>query len=198
METKQAIDILVQVAHLAQKGGLLQLADAVAVAKAINALAPKEEVIEEQKRITFGMKYINYFFASLILLFVPIYGLLIAVGSAIILDTFTGIFKSIKLNGLESIRSRKLSNVISKMALYEICIIFLFLIDKFVLNEFVKHAFGFDFMFTKICAILLIFVELVSIKENIEETFKIDIWQLLKKAFNRAKEIKADINEIKR
>lgn len=73
---------------------------------------------------------------------------------------------------------------------------FLFLIDNFVLNEFVKSAFGFDFMFTKICAILLIFVELVSIKENIEETFKIDIWQLLKKSFNRAKEIKSNINDI--
>jgi Bacteriophage holin family len=143
------------------------------------------------------MKYINYFFASLILLFVPIYGLLIAVGSAIILDTFTGVYKSIKLNGLKSIVSRKLSNVISKMALYEICILLLFVIDKFLLNEFIKSAFGFEFMFTKICAILLIFVELVSIKENIEETYKIDIWALLKQAFNRAKEIKSDIDEIK-
>lgn len=142
------------------------------------------------------MKYLNYIFTSLILLFVPIYGLLIAVGSAIILDTFTGIFKSIKLNGWKSIRSRKLSNIISKMALYEICIVFLYLIDNFVLNEFIKSAFGFDFMFTKICAILLIFVELVSIKENIEETFKVDIWDLLKKSFNRAKEIKTDLDEI--
>lgn len=142
------------------------------------------------------MKYINYIFTSLILLFVPIYGLLIAVGSAIVLDTFTGIFKSIKLNGWKSIRSRKLSNIISKMALYEICIVFLYLIDNYVLNEFIKSAFGFDFMFTKICAILLIFVELVSIKENIEETFKVDIWQLLKKSFNRAKEIKSDLDEI--
>lgn len=144
------------------------------------------------------MKYINYFFASLILFFVPIYGLLIAVGSAIILDTFTGIFKTIKLQGFASIKSRTLSNVISKMALYQVCIILLFIIDKFVLNEFIKHTFGFQFMFTKICAILLIFVELVSIKENIEESFKIDIWNLLKKAFNRAKEFKADINEIKK
>jgi hypothetical protein len=142
------------------------------------------------------MKYLNYIFASLILLFVPIYGLLIAVGSAIILDTFTGIFKSIKLNGWKSIRSRKLSNIISKMALYEICIVFLYLIDNFVLNEFIKSAFGFDFMFTKICAILLIFVELVSIKENIEVSFDVDIWQLLKKSFNRAKEIKGDLDEI--
>ena len=142
------------------------------------------------------MKYINYILSSLVLLFVPIYGLLIAVGASILLDTFTGIFKSIKLNGWRSIRSRPLSNIISKMALYEICILLLFVIDKFVLNEFISKWFGFDFMFTKICAILLIFIELVSIKENIEETFKVDIWKLLKTAFLRAKEVRAGINEI--
>mgnify|MGYP000535922536 CR=1 FL=1 len=49
METKQAIEILIQVAHLAQKGGLLQLQDAVAVAQAISVLAPKEEVKEDEK-----------------------------------------------------------------------------------------------------------------------------------------------------
>ncbi len=142
------------------------------------------------------MKYVNYIVSSLILLFVPIYGLLIAVGAAIVLDTFTGIFKSVKLRGWSSIRSRILSNIISKMALYEICILFLFVIDKFLLNEFIINWFGFTFMFTKICAILLIFVELVSIKENIEETFKIDIWKLLKKVFLRAKEVKNNIEEL--
>jgi hypothetical protein len=59
------------------------------------------------------------------------------------------------------------------------------------------HAFGFQFMFTKICAILLMFIELVSIKENIEEAFKIDFWQMLKKVLSRAKEINQDINDIK-
>lgn len=142
------------------------------------------------------MKYINYIISSLVLLFVPIYGLLIAVGAAIVLDTFTGVFKSIKLSGWSSIRSRTLSNIISKMALYEICILFLFVIDKYVLNEFISQWFGFTFMFTKICAILLIFIELVSIKENVEETFKIDIWKLLKNAFLRAKEINTNINDI--
>lgn len=43
MEQQQAIQILVQVANLAQKGGLLQLQDAVIVAKAIEILTPKEE-----------------------------------------------------------------------------------------------------------------------------------------------------------
>jgi hypothetical protein len=52
-------------------------------------------------------------------------------------------------------------------------------------------------MFTKICAILLIFVELVSIKENIESAFKIDLWSMIKKILSRAKEVKSDIDDIK-
>ena len=100
------------------------------------------------------MKYLNYILSSLILLFVPIYGILIAVATAIFLDTFTGIFKSIKLNGWCSIRSKKLSHIVSKMLLYEICILLLFVIDKFILNEFIFKWLSINFMFTKICAIL--------------------------------------------
>ena len=129
--------------------------------------------------------------------FAPIYGLLIAVGFAIFLDTFTGIFKSVKLNGWRSIRSRKLSNIVSKMLLYQITILLLFVIDNYVLNEFIAVHFTIKFMFTKLVAILLIFIELVSIKENIEEALKIDIWKLLKNLLNRAKEVKEDINQIK-
>jgi hypothetical protein len=142
------------------------------------------------------MKYLNYILSSLILLFVPIYGILTAVAAAIILDTFTGIFKSIKLKGWCSVRSRKLSHIVSKMLLYEICIILLFVIDKFILNEFIFKWLSIDFMFTKICAILLIFIELVSIKENIEEAYNIKIWDLLKKAFLRVKEVKDNIDDI--
>ena len=130
-------------------------------------------------------------------MFAPISGLLVAVGAAIILDTITGVFKSVKLNGWKSVRSRKLSAIISKMMLYEICILLLFVIDKLVLNEFIQSSFGFKFMFTKICAILLMFIELVSVKENIEEAYKIDIWAMLRKAFARAKELSDNIKEIK-
>ena len=141
------------------------------------------------------MKYLNYILSSLILLFVPIYGILIAIATAIILDTFTGIFKSIKLNGWKSIRSKRLSHIVSKMLLYEICVLLLFVIDKFILNEFIFKWLGIDFMFTKICAILLIFIELVSIKENIEEACNIKVWEILKKAFLRAKEVKDNIDD---
>lgn len=141
--------------------------------------------------------YLNYILSGLILFFAPIQGLLIAVAFGIFLDTFTGIFKSIKLNGWRSIRSRRLSHIVSKMLLYQITILLLFVIDKFLLNEFVKLHFTIDFMFTKLVAIVLIFIELVSIKENVEEALKIDIWKMLKNLLNRAKEVKTDINQIK-
>lgn len=129
--------------------------------------------------------------------FSPIYGLLIAVGFAIVLDTFTGVFKSVKLNGWRSIRSRRLSHIVSKMLLYQITILLLFVIDNLLLNEFVMVHFTIKFMFTKLVAIMLIFIELVSIKENIEEALKVNIWKLLKGILSRAKEVKEDINEIK-
>ena len=142
------------------------------------------------------MKYLNYLISSILIMFVPIHGILIAVGSSIVLDTFTGVFKSVKINGWSSIRSRKLSQVVSKMLLYEVCILFLYMIDKFVLNEFIFKWLSVDYMFTKVCAILLIFVELTSIKENIQEAYNIKIWDMLKGAFLRAKEVKENIQDI--
>lgn len=143
------------------------------------------------------MKYLNYIVSSILLLFVPIHGILLAVATAIVLDTITGISKSVTLYGWKSIKSKKLSHIISKMTLYEICILLLFVIDKFILNEFIIKSFGIEYMFTKICAILLIFIELVSIKENVEETFNVDIWSLVKKALIRAKEMKKDVEDLK-
>lgn len=43
MNKEQSIDVLIQTAHLAQKGGLLQLNDAVVVAQAISLLSTKKE-----------------------------------------------------------------------------------------------------------------------------------------------------------
>lgn len=49
MEQNKAIEILVQVARLAQKAGLLSLEDANAVLVAINTVAPVEEPKKETK-----------------------------------------------------------------------------------------------------------------------------------------------------
>ena len=141
--------------------------------------------------------YLINILTGLVLFFTPIQGLLLGVGAIIILDTFTGIFKSVKVGGWRSIKSRILSNIISKMLLYEICIILLYPIDKYLLNELLMHLVSIQFFATKLTCVILIFIEGVSIKENIEEALKVNIWQLLRNAIKRAKEVKNDIDELK-
>lgn len=134
---------------------------------------------------------------ALLLFFAPIQQLVIVVGLAILCDTFTGIYKSVKLDGWKSIRSRKLSNIISKMVLYEVAIIVLYPIDKFLLNELLLNIVSVQFFSTKVACVLLILVELTSIKENIEEALKIDIWKTLKNFIKRAKEVSNNVDDIK-
>jgi hypothetical protein len=134
---------------------------------------------------------------ALLLFFAPIQQLVMVVGLVILCDTFTGIYKSVKLDGWKSIRSRKLSNIISKMVLYEVSIIVLFPIDKFLLNELLLNIVSVQFFSTKVACVLLILVELTSIKENIEEALKIDIWKTLKNFIKRAKEVSNNYDEIK-
>lgn len=140
--------------------------------------------------------YILNIFAALLLFLTPIHGLVITVGLIVMLDTFTGIFKSVKLKGWSSIRSRTLSNIISKMLLYEMCIILLFPIDKFLLNDLLMRLVSVQFFSTKLTCIVIILIEGTSIKENIEESLNIKIWSIIKNIIKRAKEVKQDIDHI--
>jgi len=134
---------------------------------------------------------------ALLLFFAPIQQLVMVVGLAILCDTFTGIYKSVKLDGWKSIRSRKLSNIISKMVLYEVAIIVLYPIDKFLLNELLLNIVSVQYFSTKVACVLLILVEITSIKENIEAALKINIWKTLKNFIKRAKEVSNNYDEIK-
>lgn len=140
--------------------------------------------------------YLLNVIAALLLFVTPIHGLVITVGFIVMLDTFTGIFKSVKLKGWRSIRSRILSNIISKMLLYEMCIILLFPIDKFLLNDLLLHVMSVQYFSTKLTCIVIILIEGTSIKENIEEALNIKIWQIIKTAIQRAKEVKQDVDQI--
>ena len=129
--------------------------------------------------------------------FLPISGILLMIGLLIIIDTITGIKKAHKLK--EKITSRKLSSIISKLALYEVTVIMFFLIDKFILNDIILEFFSVPFMLTKIVALVLASVEVISINENIKviSTKNLDLWQSAKALFARAKDIKEDLNKLK-
>jgi hypothetical protein len=127
--------------------------------------------------------------------FLPISGILIMIGVLISIDTITGIWKANKLG--DKITSRKLSAIISKLALYEITVIMFFLIDKFILNEIILTFFSVPFMLTKVVALVLSSIEVMSINENYKIVKGIDLWQSMKLLFARAKEVKEDLNKLK-
>jgi len=128
--------------------------------------------------------------------FLPISGILIMIGVLIVIDTITGIWKANKIG--EKITSRKLSSIISKLALYEVTVIMFFLIDKFILNDIILTFFSVPFMLTKVVALVLASIEVMSINENYKVVKGIDLWQSMKLLFARAKDINDDIKKIKK
>ena len=96
--------------------------------------------------------------------FLPISGILLMIGVLICIDTITGIWKAKKIG--EKITSRKLSSIISKLALYEVTVIMFFLIDQFILNDIILTFFSVPFMLTKVVALVLASIEVMSINES--------------------------------
>ena len=127
--------------------------------------------------------------------FLPISGILLMIGVLIVIDTITGIWKAKKLG--EKITSRKLSSIISKLALYEVTVIMFFLIDKFILNDIILTFFSVPFMLTKVVALVLASIEVMSINESYKQVHHLDLWQSMKLLFARAKDIKEDLNKLK-
>jgi len=132
--------------------------------------------------------------SSILSFFIPVGNILILVGCAIILDTLTGIWKSIKTG--QQITSRKLSSVISKMLLYQSTVLLFYMLDVFILNEIVIAFFKVPLLTTKILGLTLVSVEIVSINENYRKVMNVDLWSSLKNMLSRAKEIKTDISKV--
>ena len=127
--------------------------------------------------------------------FMPISGILFLVGFLILIDTITGIWKAKKLK--QTITSRKLSAIVSKLALYECAVIMLFCIDFWILDAIVLKFFSVPLMVTKITALTLCSIELISISENYKVIYGINIWESLKNLLKRGAELKDDVDKIK-
>jgi len=82
------------------------------------------------------------------------------------------------------------------MALYEITVILFYLIDYFILNGIIIKFFSIDLLLTKIVALILVSIEVISINENYKAVRGLDLWDSAKRLFNRVKEIKNNTDEI--
>jgi len=128
--------------------------------------------------------------------FMPISGIIFLVGFLILIDTITGIWKAKKLK--QPITSRKLSAIISKLALYEVAVIMLYLIDYWILDAIVLKFFSIPLMVTKITALTLCSIELISISENYKIIYGLNIWDSLKNLLKRGAELKDDVDKIQK
>ena len=141
---------------------------------------------------TYSMKLI----AIVSAFFMPICGILILIFGAVILDTITGIWKAKKTK--QSVTSRKLSAIVSKILLYEATVMLFYAMDKFLLNDIVISFFSIELLTTKVLALVLVSVEIISINENFKAVKGLDLFASLKNLFARAKEVTKSFKEIKK
>jgi hypothetical protein len=112
---------------------------------------------------------------SILAVFAPVVPLLVTVGFLIILDFIVGVYRAWKMN--EIINSRKMGNTISKMLLYQITILSLWVFEIYILGGILPV--------TKIGAGMIAVTELKSIDESVERLTGIGVWKKLVKVIKR-------------
>jgi hypothetical protein len=149
---------------------------------------------KDMKEILLKIK-LSSFFAIIAAFLLPIKFIMLTVGFAIMADTLVGLYRAKKKG--EKITSRKLSQVISKMVLYQSSVVLFFCIEQFILADFIILFTGIPLFLTKLVGALLVFIEIQSINESLESLTGKGIWDRLKELIRRAKDIKEDISDFK-
>lgn len=125
---------------------------------------------------------------TLISVLAPVKPLIFIAILAIVLDTFFGIWRSVKKSGWASIRSRRLSHTISKSLLYSGAIVFIFLLEKYVIADVLGHFIAVDLVLTKMFTFFCVVTEVKSINESYHSVTGVNVWQKFLAFVKRSKE----------
>jgi phage-related holin len=125
---------------------------------------------------------------SLFTLIAPVKPMVLMAIFTIILDMAFGIWRSVRKNGWASIRSRRLSNTISKSLLYTGAIVFIFMLEKFILADLLAYFISVDLLMTKAFTAFCVFTELKSINENYHSVTGVNVWEKFMQFVKRSKE----------
>ena len=136
---------------------------------------------------------LSIFAFSVLTILAPVKPLVIIAIMFIILDTGFGIWRSVKKNGWASIRSRRLSHTISKSLLYSGAIVFIFLLEKFVIADILAYFISVDLVLTKAFTFFCVFTEVKSINENYFSVTGINVWDRFIQFIKRGKEQLEDL-----
>ena len=125
---------------------------------------------------------------SMLAVIAPVFPMIYIAILAILIDTAFGIWRSVKKEGWKSIRSRRLSHVISKSLLYSGAILFTFLIEKYIAADLIAQFVAVDLVMTKVIAFFCVVVEVKSINESYESVTGKNMLKALRVFITRAKE----------
>ena len=131
---------------------------------------------------------------SLVSVLAPVKPMVLIAVFSIVLDLGFGIWRSVKKNGWVSIRSRRLSNTISKSLLYSGAIVFIFLLEKYVLSDLLSYFIAVDLVLTKGFTAFCVFTEVKSINESYFSVTGVNVWDRFMKFVKRSRE---QIEELK-
>lgn len=125
---------------------------------------------------------------SMLAVIAPVFPMIYIAILAILIDTGFGIWRSVRKGGWKSIRSRRLSHVISKSLLYSGAILFTFLIEKYIAADLIAQFIAIDLVMTKVIAFFCVVVEVKSINESYESVTGKNMLRAVKSFITRAKE----------
>lgn len=134
------------------------------------------------------MKTKSVFVIAFLSVLAPVKPMVLMAVFTIILDMFFGVWRSVRKNGWASIRSRRLSNTISKSLLYSGAIVFIYLLEKFVLADLLGYFISVDLLLTKAFTAFCVFTEIKSINESYFSVTGINVWDRFIKFVKRGKE----------
>lgn len=116
-------------------------------------------------------------------IFSPVIPMVASVVLFIILDTVTGLVKAKYVKEVRNSNSMK-RGLLPKLIIYTACILVVYVGDRYITNQFVKHYFLFDYLLTRVVALILIFIEIWSIDENFKAIFGKSLIDYFKKFIN--------------
>lgn len=133
---------------------------------------------------------------SIIFVFLtPIHGMLLTTGLFVLADTIFACWVAVKQGGWDAFRSGKLFNLAPKSFFYLGSVVLAFLVDTFIVAV---PIWGIPLLISKAVCGLWIYMEIKSLDETSQKLGNKSFWQLTKELIAKGKDIKKDINELKK
>lgn len=122
----------------------------------------------------------------------PVIPMLLLTGMAIFMDTAIAVYYA-KKN--KTFKSERLGDFVPKIILYQAAILLFFMIDKYLLMDFIGMFTHIEYVMTKLVALSLCWIEIESIDETWREHRGVSLIKSVKNMIRRVKTVKDEIGK---